>query len=314
MNNASIGASGHLANLGILRFVGPDASTFLQGQLSNDTARLHSADSTLLAAYSTAQGRVIAIMTLVPHSSGLLAIVPQALVTATAERLRKFVMRAKVKIDIPGDELCVVGQCGPAALIAAQISIPTLPQGYVETDTVGVARRGAAQRFYVIGAADRLRSHGLSGDENDSHLIDNSWRLAEIRDGRSQVYSETTEAFVAQMLNLDVLDGISFNKGCYIGQEIIARTQHLGRIKRRMFRLQLPTGVWTVGSALRLADGRGGRLVELAEVAGDAEEPRVEALAVLNLEPAVESDDATGTPGIAAIELPLPYNLTAPAV
>ncbi len=69
--------------------------------------------------------------------------------------------------------------------------------------------------------------------------IEDAWRLADIRAGLPQVYAATSEAFVAQMLNLDLLDGISFTKGCYTGQEIIARTQHLGRIKRRLFRLQL---------------------------------------------------------------------------
>ena len=81
------------------------------------------------------------------------------------------------------------------------------------------------------------------------------------------------------MLNLDLLDGISFTKGCYTGQEIIARTQHLGRIKRRLHRLVLPPGNWSVGQALRLTDGRQGRLTEVIESQG-----RSEALAVLSVE------------------------------
>ena len=121
--------------------------------------------------------------------------------------------------------------------------------------------------------------------------------------------------FVAQMLNLDLIDGISFTKGCFTGQEIIARTQHLGRIKRRMYRLRLPAGGWTVGQAVRLADGRSGRLTELASAGAG-----FEALAVLNLEPGSpagaaaeaqdmgESEAASGA-RIEAAELPLPYPL-----
>jgi folate-binding Fe-S cluster repair protein YgfZ len=106
-------------------------------------------------------------------------------------------------------------------------------------------------------------------------------------------------------LNLDLLEGISFTKGCYTGQEIIARTQHLGRIKRRLFRLQLPSGTWEVGQALRLADGRQGRLTEVALSNG-----HIEALAVLSVEPgAALSSDAPTEILVNATELPLPYRL-----
>ncbi|HXC22471.1 MAG TPA: tRNA-modifying protein YgfZ, partial [Steroidobacteraceae bacterium] len=111
--------------------------------------------------------------------------------------------------------------------------------------------------------------------------------------------------FVAQMLNLDLLDGISFTKGCYTGQEIIARTQHLGRIKRRLFRLLLPAGNWTVGQALHLSDGRQGRLTEVIDSGG-----RVEALAVLSIDSA--GGDLSAGPAVAATELPLPYPHTPP--
>jgi folate-binding Fe-S cluster repair protein YgfZ len=102
------------------------------------------------------------------------------------------------------------------------------------------------------------------------------------------------------------LDGISFTKGCYTGQEIIARTQHLGRIKRRLFRLLLPPGTWSVGQALSLADGRQGRLTEIIESGG-----RVEALAVLSIDSAGNESPAGAS--VAAAELPLPYGLALPA-
>ena len=112
------------------------------------------------------------------------------------------------------------------------------------------------------------------------------------------------------------MEAISFTKGCYTGQEIIARTQHLGRIKRRLSRLRLPSGSWSVGQPLRLGDGRTGRLTEVAP-AGDG----AEALAVLSLDPTAAGDADTGTgagasEAISAEELPLPYrrNGVTPAV
>ena len=146
--------------------------------------------------------------------------------------------------------------------------------------------------------------------------MEHAWRLADIRAGLPQIYAATREMFVAQMLNLDLIDGISFTKGCFTGQEIIARTQHLGRIKRRLHRLRLPAGTWMVGQAVHLTDGRSGRLTELAAAGAG-----FEALAVLTLETggdpaaatsAAEDKSVGGAAGstlVDATELPLPYSL-----
>ena len=135
----------------------------------------------------------------------------------------------------------------------------------------------------MIGSTADLAKLRLAGDplgdERDAQRIEHDWRLADIREGLPQIYAATREMFVAQMLNLDLIDGISFTKGCFTGQEIIARTQHLGRIKRRMFRLLLPAGAWAIGQAVHLGDGRAGRLTEVVS-AGE----EFEALAVLGLE------------------------------
>jgi folate-binding protein YgfZ len=380
------GDFGRLPHLGLLRFAGPDALSFLQGQVSNDTRRLEQR-LPLLAAYSTPQGRVIAVLTLLPHSSGVMALLPRELATPTLERLRKFVLRAKVKIEDVSDRYGVIGAFGAGAARrqAPGIPLPDASAGYLERDGVGVApvAGGAvpeSNRYWVIRPAEvalhpdasadaqvdadagtnSAANSSTSGNTNtggsastnantnartsanasidasaDAHVgadagtnsaanastsantntggsadavrIEHAWRLADIRAGLPQVYASTSEQFVAQMLNLDLLDGISFNKGCYTGQEIIARAQHLGRIKRRMFRLRLPAGSWSVGQAVRLADGRSGRLTELAAVGAG-----FEALAVLNLEAGAVDAESTSSGAPAAEELPLPYALTTP--
>src|SRR5271166_3577716 len=286
-------ASGRLRHVGLLRFTGADSLSFLQGQLSNDTRRLPKGEP-LLAAYSTAQGRVIALLRLLPYSSGIIGLLPSELVAPTLEQMRRFVLRAKVTIEDVTPHYAVAGHHGSEALRAAGVRIPDAA-GYVEQDGIGVGRvSSGATRYWLIGPDAQLVGRGLAdgaradGALADGHLagasdaaarIEHDWRLADIRAGLPQIYPATRELFVAQMLNLDLIDGISFTKGCFTGQEIIARTQHLGRIKRRMFRLRLPTGAWAIGQALRLADGRTGRLTELAGADG-----AFEALAVLNLE------------------------------
>ncbi len=301
---AQTAASGRLAHIGALRFAGPDAVNFLQGQVSNDTRRL-AEGAPLLAAYSSAQGRVIAVLHLVPHSSGVIALLPRDVLAATCERLRKFVLRAKVKIEDMSDRLAVIGVLGPDALRAAGLPAPDA-RGYLERDGIGIARVGPtadheSSRYWMIREAGPTE-HGIAPD------LETAWRLADIRAGLPTVYAATSEAFVAQMLNLDLIDGINFSKGCYTGQEIIARAQHLGRIKRRMFRLRLAPREWSIGGSVKLADGRAGRLTELARADG-----YVEALAVLNLEAGAAAehaadDRAPGAPADAR-ELPLPYAL-----
>jgi len=321
-----------LPYLAVIRFTGADAASFLQGQLSNDTRKLASG-APLLAAYSTPQGRVVAVLRLLPHSSGILALLPREIVLPTIERLRKFVMRAKVKIEDVSDQWSVAGYHGadalradgfePPAATAAEHAAPEhAAPDYAERDGVGIARVGANDnRYWVVGpTAGPDLGVALAEDApvDQARSAEQAWRLADIRAGSPQVYAATREMFVAQMLNLDRLDGISFTKGCYTGQEIVARTQHLGRIKRRLFRLSLPAGTWAIGQAIQLRDGRTGRLTEFAATADG-----VEALAVLPLAagaagaagdgdsgaPSVESTASASTV-VDATELPLPYTLT----
>jgi tRNA-modifying protein YgfZ len=291
MMTIALASFGRLTHLGILRFTGPDALSFLQGQVSNDTQRL-TGNTSLLAAYSNAQGRVVALIYLLPHSSGVIAILPREILQPTMERMRKFILRAKVKIEDAGDSLAVAGYFG---------TMPESSGGYSETDGVGVAPVARDKnRSWLIAAPQKF----ASADAAAARRIENEWRLADIRAGLPQIYAATSEAFVAQMLNLDLLDGISFTKGCYTGQEIIARTQHLGRIKRRLYRLSLPAGAWSIGQALRLSDGRQGRLTEVIENGG-----RIEALAVLTAEPSPAADGDAAQIAVHAAELPLPYPL-----
>ena len=298
-----LGGATALPHIGLLRFAGPDAAGFLQGQVSNDTKPLTTGEP-VLAAYSTPQGRVVAILHLLPHSTGIIALLPREIALPTLARLRKFVMRSKVQIEDVSDQFAVWG------LREGGANLPTA--GYTETAGVGVARVDRSQeRFWIIGNTADLAAAGVGAAAGvDGAAAENAWRLGNIRAGLTEVYAATREMFVAQMLNLDLIEGISFTKGCYTGQEIIARTQHLGRIKRRSFRLSLPAGSWALGQSVHLSDGRTGRITELARV-----DDGYEALAVLSLEAGEAADaadsQAAATVLIAAAPLPLPYSVVA---
>jgi folate-binding protein YgfZ len=297
-----------LPYLGLLRFSGSDAAQFLQGQLSNDTRRL-AEGSSLLAAYSSPQGRVLAVLQLIPTAGGVLAVLPRELVEPVRDRLRKFVLRSKVVIDTPAlgagaaPEWVVAGHFGSGGPVQGSRGPVQGSRDSVQssvTEMTGVIRAPVAAggaRRWVIGT-DAALAECAGGAETEL-----DWRLADIRAGLPQIYAATTETFVAQMLNLDLIDGISFTKGCYTGQEIIARTQHLGRIKRRLHRLELPPGEWQVGQAVRFRDGRRGRLTEV--VTGPSS---VEALAVLSIDAKSDAPSEELTE-VEARELPLPYQV-----
>src|SRR6202051_5035461 len=121
---------GRLSQFGLVRFSGPDNLSFLQGQLSNDANRL-TAGAPLLAAYSTPQGRVVAVLHLLPHSSGVMAILPHEIVLPTVERLRKYVLRAKVRIEDVSGQYAVFGRSGIDASPADGLPVPEAAHAYV---------------------------------------------------------------------------------------------------------------------------------------------------------------------------------------
>ncbi len=254
--------------LGVLRFVGPDAVSFLQGQVTQDT-RLLADGRTLLAACNTPQGRVIALPRLRQHGDSVLALLPAELVEPLAERLKRFVLRAKVRLE-PADGLkAITGLTPPGRTEATEVRPPG--------DATFAWAPGR-----LVAVLPRDDANALTGLDHgtDTAAVENAWWLADVAAGLPQVFAASTEAFVPQMLNLDLLDAISFTKGCYTGQEIVARTQHLGRIKRRLFRFgTMPGPLPARLSGLLHADRKVGEVVLSAR-----REDSVELLAVAGIE------------------------------
>jgi folate-binding protein YgfZ len=274
-----------LANLGVLRIAGADTERFLQGQLSNDMQQLPSG-RTQLTGYHNPQGRAIAVLHLVRSApDAVLAVLPRELAANVAQRLTKFILRAKVKIEDLSEKWRVDGLIGPTASPAP--SEPGL-----------LVRYGAdAERWLHIRPA---------ADGAHARAEPHRWRALAIERGEPQVYAATSEEFVAQMLNLDVLGAIGFEKGCYTGQEVIARAHYRGRVKRRMQRFRtLSTRELSPGSVGRLADGPAFKVVDAVRT----EDGACEFLAVAALEVRDEAQAAEDGAPIEASALPLPYAL-----
>jgi folate-binding protein YgfZ len=273
-----------LESLGVVRCHGPDAAAFLQGQLTSDVARL-SSGATQIAACATPQGRVIAVLHLARHGDVIDALLPAELAPMLIARLKKFVLRARVEIERLDGWSVTWLNAGPARSptpAASSHANPESPAFRYPDGRLVVARPRAA-------AAEPS--------------VESRWQAADIAAGLPQIVAATTEHFVPQMLNLDLLDAISFTKGCYTGQEIVARTQNLGRIKRRTLRYAIlgaePPPLLT---ALHHEGVKVGEVLQSASVDGGCE-----LLAVVALE-ARDRPLRTAT-GHTAMPLPLPYTL-----
>ncbi|MGB4873923.1 MAG: folate-binding protein [Candidatus Competibacter sp.] len=229
-----------LSQRGLIVARGPDSETFLQGQLTCDL-RQATPERSLLGAYCSPKGRALACPRVFQREDAYYLELPRALVEPTLARLRKYVLRAKTALEDASDTLARMGVAGPAAapLLAeyGSADVAAMLEGEVRyAHGVTILRLpGPTPRFQLHGPAPALSALWNALVPSVTPIGAESWRLLDILAGTPAVYPETVDAFVPQMLNLQLLDGIGFQKGCYTGQEIVARTQYLGKLKRRMY-------------------------------------------------------------------------------
>ena len=229
-----------LSHLAVLRADGADAQSFLQGQLSNDI-RLVSEARAQLSAYCNAKGRMFAIFLVFrrPDDAYYLQL-PAVLAEPTLKRLRMFILRAKVKIAPADSGLVRVGLSGPNAntmLMNTLGTTPANPYDSITSNDITVVRLSGPQpRFELFAPWTRLMALWQALSTHVMPVGAAPWSWLDITAGIPVILPGTVEEFVPQMANLDLVGGVSFKKGCYPGQEIVARMHYLGRLKHRMFR------------------------------------------------------------------------------
>jgi tRNA-modifying protein YgfZ len=255
-----------LTQLGLIEARGTDAAAFLQGQFSNDVRRV-GAQQAQLSSYNSPKGRMLAVLHVLADGDGFLLELHRSLLEATLKRLKMYVLRSKVTLAEVADR-ALLGLAGPdaaALLTDAGLEVPAAPLACAWSDGACVMRRlGEAPRYSVLAPLARLaRLQERLAEATSAGGIDD-WKRLDIEAGVPTVYPETQEHFVAQMCNLDALGGISFDKGCYTGQEVIARVHYRGAVKRHMSRVLTPEQGVAPGSAFALPDGRNGEVVDAA--------------------------------------------------
>ena len=211
-----------LSRYGLLSVQGADAREFLHAQLTNDIRNLPP-DHAALAGWCSAKGRLLATFLVIPAPQGFLLQLARDLAPTVAKRLSMFILRSKVKIADVSD-----------AWVQSGFWNADRDLSKVEwKDEAGSVPMGERRFLRLEPAASA--SAECKGDEE-------AWYLQEIRAGRPLITAATQDQFVPQMVNLETLGGVDFQKGCYPGQEIVARAQYRGQVKRRMVRLPAPQG------------------------------------------------------------------------
>jgi len=285
-----------LSQYGLLEASGDDARSFLHAQLTNDIEGLES-DRARHAGWCSAKGRLLASFLVVPHENGYLLQLARDLAPGVAKRLAMFVLRAKVKIGDASAAWVQFGVWGPgaeASLASVGIEAPA--------EDLRVARRGSflvvrasAQRYLLIAPqAERAQLATLAGSGDAT-----GWTLEEIRAGLPLITQVTQDQFVPQMVNYERFGAVDFQKGCYPGQEVVARAQYRGQVKRRMVRVRAPMPLHA-GQDLYSDDLPGQASGTVVNAAGD------EALAVVQLS-ALDKGLRAEANGAPLEVLPLPY-------
>ncbi|MGB8857147.1 MAG: folate-binding protein [Burkholderiales bacterium] len=296
-----------LSNFALLRFSGDDGQAFLHGQLSNSVEKLGS-DRVQYTSYNSPKGRMIASMLLWRDGADYLMMVPAALRDVVQKRLSMFVMRAKVKVTDASGEFVLLGIAGGQSTQILQDVVGAVPDGPMRTSKNDVAQliRLEAQKFLVVAKPpvqplwDRLK-------KRLQPIGMRAWSLLDIRSGIAWITPNTQEQFVAQMTNYELIGGVDFKKGCYPGQEIVARTQYLGRLKRRMYLVHVDTVELASGDELfskDFEDQASGMVVNAAPSPLGG----YDALAVIQIDSAAtQTVHARSIDGPALTMLDLPY-------
>lgn len=305
-----------LSYLGLIEVSGEDRITFLQGQLTNDLQQI-GAEHSHFSGYCTPKGRMLALFRVIPQEDKLLLLFPQELLVPIAKRLQMYVLMSKVTIEDKSTDLTRIGIGGESILEALKekYQLPdSTNQVTHDNNITWVKLADSTPRYIALGDSESISQLWKTAhNEVQAQVIDSkNWKLKDIQAGLPQVYGSTAEAFIPQMQNLQALDGVNFKKGCYTGQEVIARMQYLGKLKRQMYLLKTDSNTLPQpGDALfspSSSSGQGAGKVVDAQL--DPLTQKINLLAVLEISSAESQtlflDEANQT---SCEILPLPYSI-----
>jgi folate-binding protein YgfZ len=308
-----------VTDLGLISVTGDDAASFLHNQLTNDVEHL-AGDTARLAAYCSPKGRVMASFLMWRDAASIYLQLPREIQAPLTKRLSMFVLRAKAKLaDASADPLheAVLGIGGAAAgpLLQTWFSaLPAQPYGKIDHPMgtlVRVADAFGSPRYQWITSAATAQTVWPALAESLARGGDDAWLLSEVHAGVPRIEKATQEQFVPQMINLELLGGVNFKKGCYPGQEIVARSQYLGKLKRRTALVSIAGTPAKAGNEVFAVSDPSQPAGMVVNAAPDGKDG-VDALVEMKLEAMSAGDVRLGSADGAPLQLlPMPYPLDA---
>jgi folate-binding protein YgfZ len=235
-----------LPALGLTQASGEEAAHFLHNQLTNDVEHLPSSEARL-AGYCSPKGRLLASILMWRTEPSIFLQMPREIQPAVQKRLQMFVLRSKVKLADVSDQFAILGLSGDEAASALAHwfdVLPSSPQAKTDSPSgtlVRVNDADGAPRYMWIAPVEVAEQAWPGLTQTLVPRASSAWRLGDIRAGIPQIVRATQEQFVPQMVNFEIVGGVNFKKGCYPGQEIVARSQYLGKLKRRTMRATIST-------------------------------------------------------------------------
>ncbi len=219
-----------------IKVEGDDRVQFLQGQLTQDI-NLISQNKALYAGFCNPKGRVLAFMLCYLNHDSIHIQIDSSVQEFILQKLKMYILRSKVSLNLVNETLTCIGFTGSKALLSKNIQPPKNYLDIIQSNGIMIMRLGINDdRYQLMGETSKVNDFmNLTLSEYSSMNFDD-WNNLNILDGIPDIYPTTQEAFIPQSLNLDLIEGINFKKGCYTGQEIVARTHYLGKVKRRMYR------------------------------------------------------------------------------
>ncbi|MCU7845680.1 MAG: folate-binding protein YgfZ [Candidatus Thiodiazotropha sp. (ex Monitilora ramsayi)] len=233
-----------LSHFGLIKAEDEDVEKFLQGQLTNDMREVTETHSNL-AGWCSAKGRMLANFRCFRRNDAYYLQTLRENMESVLKRLGMYILMSKVSLTDVSDELIRVGITGTCAEQILKDFVDNLPTSSNEVAQKGeltvIRLPGDTPRFEVIGPEEALQKLWQKAEISAVRMNGDYWALQDIRAGIPTIYQRTSEAFVPQMTNMQLIDGVSFTKGCYTGQEVVARMQYLGKLKRRMYLAHVET-------------------------------------------------------------------------
>lgn len=233
-----------LSHLGLISVEGEDAADFLQGQLTNDVRDV-SLQHSQLSAYCNHKGRMLANFRLFKRDDSYYLQLPLSLLEPTLKRISMFILMSKVNMKDSSNSLIGMGVAGPQAdqQLAEHITdLPTNADDVTQASGYTVIKlAGPTPRYHIYGSLESIQMLWSQLDVDAAPVGAGPSEVLDINAGIPTIYPETSESFVPQMTNMQAINGVNFQKGCYSGQEVVARMQYLGKLKRRMFKIQIAT-------------------------------------------------------------------------